>query len=152
MTLPVTEFHTPRVRHAAWCREVFGGGGESPPFRGPRAIISWEGHVLEDLDKPVAEIQGEASSAPESRRRGGVGVGRRIQAGRDTGEPCLSVFVTKERSWRKRCRKSRRIPRTIKHCTTDVVAIGEVRGDEDPLGIPAAEPQSERASFGRGRL
>jgi hypothetical protein len=95
-----------------------------------------EGHVLEDLDKPVAEIQArELPALLNLDNVVGVGVGRRIQAGRDTGEPCLSVFVSKKVPLETLSNESR-IPRTIKHCTTDVVAIGEVRGDEDPLELP----------------
>ncbi len=92
-----------------------------------------EGHVLEDIDKPVAEIQ--ARELPALLRREnvvGVGVGRKVQAGRDTGEPCLTVFVTKKVPLETLPIESR-IPRTIKHCTADVVAIGEVRGDPEPF-------------------
>jgi hypothetical protein len=110
-----------------------------------------EGHVLEDIDKPVAEIQErELPALLRCENVVGVGVGRRICAGRDTGEPCLTVFVTKKVALDAVPAESR-IPRTIKHCTTDVVVIGEVRGDGEPPGLEPPEARSDqRARPARG--
>jgi hypothetical protein len=104
-----------------------------------------EGHVLEDIDKPVAEIQErELPALLRCENVVGVGVGRKVQGGRDTGEPCLTVFVSKKVPLELLPAEAR-IPRTIKHCTADVVAIGDVRGDQEPLdSFSPAEPRNEQ--------
>lgn len=97
-----------------------------------------EGHVLEDLDRPVAEVQERELEALLSFENVvGVGIGRRSRGGSDTGEPCLTVFVSKKVPLEE-LPSDARIPRAIRHCVTDVVAIGEVYGDD---GLEPQEPK-----------
>jgi hypothetical protein len=83
-------------------------------------------HALEEVDKPVAELQESEQASLLARENVlGVGVGRKIREGHDTGEPCLTVFVSQKLPL-SALTESARIPRTVKHCKTDVVELGQV--------------------------
>src|SRR5690349_18838637 len=83
-------------------------------------------HALEEVDKPVAELQeSEQASLLTCENVLGVGVGRKIKEGLDTGEPCLTVFVSQKLPL-SALTESARIPRSLKHCKTDVVELGQV--------------------------
>lgn len=83
-------------------------------------------YALEEVDKPVAELQErEQASLLAYENVIGVGVGRKIRDGQETGEPCLTVFVTQKLPL-EALSESARIPPSVRHCTTDVVELGQV--------------------------
>lgn len=73
----------------------------------------------------------------------GVGVGRRIESGRSTGEPCLSVFVSRKLP-DDALHPDARVPSTIRRCRTDVVEIGDVTAGFQPTPRPAARRRPTR--------
>ncbi|MFZ5891850.1 MAG: trypsin-like peptidase domain-containing protein [Myxococcota bacterium] len=83
-------------------------------------------HALEEVDKPVAELQEREQAALLAYENVvGVGVGRKIRDGHDTGEPCLTVFVTQKLPL-EALSEGARIPTSVRHCKTDVVELGQV--------------------------
>ena len=83
-------------------------------------------HALEEVDKPVAELQeSEQASLLACENVLGVGVGRKVRDGHDTGEPCLTVFVSQKLPL-SALTESARVPPSVKHCKTDVVELGQV--------------------------
>ena len=83
-------------------------------------------YALEEVDKPIAELQEREQAALLSRENVvGVGVGRKIRDDEETGEPCLTVFVTQKLPL-DALREEDRIPASVRHCKTDVVELGQV--------------------------
>lgn len=83
-------------------------------------------YALEEVDKPVAELQEREQASLLARENVvGVGVGRKIRDGEATGEPCLTVFVTQKLP-PDTLREEDRIPASVRHCKTDVVELGQV--------------------------
>src|SRR4051812_30199471 len=103
-------------------------------------------HTLEEVDKPIAELQEQVEAELLARENVvGVGVGRKIRSLRDTGEPCLTVFVSRKLPL-DAVTESARVPRSLKHCKTDVVEVGEIRAGEAVDARPNA--RRERPACG----
>jgi len=85
-----------------------------------------EDHALEDIDAAVAELQElEQERLLQCENVQGVGVGRKVRAGRETGEPCVTVFVS-QKVPKDVLRAADRVPSTLRQCNTDVVELGPV--------------------------
>lgn len=83
-------------------------------------------YALEEVDKPVAELQEREQDSLLARENVlGVGIGRKIRDGVESGEPCLTVFVTQKLPL-DALREEERIPASVRHCKTDVVELGQV--------------------------
>jgi hypothetical protein len=83
-------------------------------------------YALEEVDKPVAELQErEQASLLAHENVVGVGIGRKVRDGHETGEPCLTVFVSQKLPL-DALSESARIPSSVRHCKTDVVELGQV--------------------------
>lgn len=83
-------------------------------------------YALEEVDKPVAELQEREQGSLLARENVvGVGVGRKVRDGVESGEPCLTVFVTQKLPL-DALREEDRIPASVRHCKTDVVELGQV--------------------------
>lgn len=88
-------------------------------------------HALDEIDKAVAELQEQVEAELLALDNVvGVGVGRKIRARCDTGEPCLTVFVSRKETL-EFLDDGARVPGTVRDCKTDVVEVGEIRAGQD---------------------
>jgi len=109
-------------------------------------------HALEEVDKPVAELQErEQASLLSCENVVGVGVGRKIRDGHDTGEPCLTVFVTQKLPL-ETLGDGARIPPSVRHCKTDVVELGQVFAGDGVVSRLSESAVPDRAVHERGRI
>jgi S1-C subfamily serine protease len=114
-------------------------------------------HALEEVDKPIAELQETEQASLLARENVlGVGVGRKVREGRDTGEPCLTVFVAQKLPLAALTERAR-IPSSIKHCRTDVIELGQVFAGDGVVSrlsesvLPSRMgPERERQETGAG--
>jgi hypothetical protein len=103
-----------------------------------------EDHALEEVDKPLADLQDQVQEDLLGMDNVvGVGVGRRVESGRSTGEPCLSVFVSRKLPY-DALHPDVRVPSTIRRCRTDVVEIGEITAGYEPAPRPSARRRPTR--------
>jgi hypothetical protein len=118
------------------------GRGRFQREKGSEGKRHMEIHTLEEVDKPVAELQEQVETELLARDNVvGVGVGRKIRALCDTGEPCLTVFVSRKVPL-DALKESERVPRSLKHCKTDVVEVGEIQAGEARDTRPNARRES----------
>lgn len=105
-----------------------------------------EDHALEEVDKPLADLQEQVQENLLSMDNVvGVGIGRRLECGRSTGEPCLSVFVSRKLP-ADALTPDAQVPSTIRRCRTDVVEIGDVVAGSQPA--PQRAPRQRPARGG----
>jgi hypothetical protein len=104
------------------------------------AELKLEGRYQEIAD--IQETEEDALLAKENVV--GVGVGHKITAETDTGEPCLTVFVSQKLD-RELIRVNDMIPATIQNFKADVVETGDIFA-----GIDAAEelPEAQEEEVG----